>query len=217
MATLREIRDSDSDDIRTQSGDKRPLDLAFVDAGEFIDVICDFTKESPRWRASLGPARYREQKASAQRRPGFEFYDSYQPKRKMWIVQMHVDYWKEWVHQRFMTEPQDGTRRGTLTLWGDSPFEHRMSETGNYANSICSEVYKRERFEEGKGAKEGWHKVHKENHYFDCTVGACCAAAALGVRLMGDVVPPKRKQKRKKAAKKGNPRLREREGGWVKR
>lgn len=228
LNALRALRD-ESPPLSDVDGNPRKYTLNFVDAGHWNWVVYQFTRESgATWAPAmgLGENKWNPPKSKVKhRRPNYECYESYQPKAKLWAINQHTDFWKEWVHERFITEPSDANPRGTLTLWGDDSLTHKDAETGNFARQIVAEVYRVEPWQEGKGAREGWHKVHRDNHYLDCVCGAACAAGFLGVRLVGDTAGRMRRQqaaiRQRQVAERKRPERRQKQktGGnpWVNR
>lgn len=193
LQTLREFRDELlADPYVTEDGEPRDVDLPLVDAGHWNTVIYRFVAESPRWRAAMGDSRFQMPKRTRERRPsatGEPWYDSWQPAR-LFVVNHWSDHWKQQAHEAFITEPMvEGVRQnGTLTLFGDRPRDHMDSETGNFSQQIVAEVW-REHFVEGKGLREGFHKIHANNHYLDCVAGNILAASVAGVTAFAQTKP----------------------------
>lgn len=106
---------------------------------------------------------------------------------------LHSDYWKRFVHDRFMTPVQSD---GALTLWGEEKRLHL-----SYSKHITSEVWREPMVVNGKLRKAYWHVHNRNNHWFDATYMACAAAAMCGVTLLprsaamaDSVAPPHQKR-----------------------
>ena len=107
-------------------------------------------------------------------RPRYHLYESWQPGR-FWLNLLDADFWKCYVHARFMTPPDN---RGSITLFGDDPQSHHA-----YGHHIVSEQLVTE-FVEDKGELTHWKKLSKNNHWLDATYQAAAAAGQFGVRLL---------------------------------
>lgn len=103
----------------------------------------------------------------------------------IWLYEFDADYWKRWVHQRFLTPTLDENgeyRRGGLSLW-KSTQSHRHAK---FARQIEAEIWC-EDFEPGKqGLKGYWERMHKDNHFLDAMAMACVGASIAGVRIVGE-------------------------------
>lgn len=195
LATLREFRDKlAADPYVTEDGEPREIDQAGIDCGWWGKAVYEFVRESGRpWRPVMGvPAYQAKPRRRKGVRTGYEYYESYQPADRIWVVNTNVDYWKGRVHDGFQMPPRndDGSlRSGSLTLWGDDPRTHRDSETGNYARQIMAEEWRQEPPKNGRPGKEGWYRIHDDNHYFDSTAGAQAMGALAGVVPIGAQSP----------------------------
>lgn len=95
-----------------------------------------------------------------------------------WLLSQHVlydtNFWKSFVAARLAT-PHPG--RGSLTIWGE-PDRHRM-----LADHLTSETP--ERVEAAGRAVDEWKLLPgRDNHWWDCCVGAAVAAS-----IQGCVIP----------------------------
>jgi hypothetical protein len=174
------------------AGVARPLDFALVDSGKWSDAIYAFAREVGQYpyRAAKGHGSARTLSAWSKKTTvnktvkwiGEHWYVSIQ-KGGILLTQMHVDHWKAFVHERFLTA---AGQPGSLTLFADhgDPRTHLA-----FARHIVAEEL-REEFEPGKGLVRKWHAVHRNNHWLDVLVGCCCAADMLGVRLLAPAPPP---------------------------
>ena len=89
-----------------------------------------------------------------------------------------ANFWKSFVQARLSIAIGD---RGSLTLFGDSPTEHRL-----FADHLTAE-YRVQTSGRGRQVDE-WklRPEHPDNHWLDCIVGACVAASMRGVSLLGE-------------------------------
>ncbi len=105
----------------------------------------------------------------------------------IWLHEFDADYWKRFVHQRFMTPTLDDNgqyRKGSLSLWtppNELPGQHK-----EYGRHIEAEIWV-EHFETGKGIKSGFVTKREANHFLDATAMACVAGSMAGVRVIGEV------------------------------
>jgi hypothetical protein len=130
-------------------------------------------------------------KHSATRRIGDNWFAARQENAPdIWLHGFDADFWKRFVHQRFLTPTFDDDgqyRAGTLSLWR-SKQTHRHAK---FARQIEAEVWVSD-FEEGRaGIKEYWERRHRDNHYLDACAMACVGGSMAGVRLLGAVKPRK--------------------------
>jgi len=97
------------------------------------------------------------------------------------------NYWKSFVHDRFLTAPGDS---GAFTLWGQSEETHRM-----FADHVAAS----ERGEltiKPKGKAIEWKKLPgTDNHLLDCLVGCCVAACRCGLMLTGQATQQKSRKR----------------------
>ena len=178
-----------------ETGEPAKIDLCLVDSGDgqLESAVYQFVREvGAPFRASKGFGSRHDlspfrsvPKASADRKPGEHWYQSRQlitGGGSLWLVGVDADHWKEWAHDRFLTQPRDenGTLRpGSMTLFGNDAREHQT-----FAHHICAEQQEQE-FVRDKGMVRKWVVRNRNNDWLDCTAYACAAAAILGVRLSG--------------------------------
>ncbi len=178
-----------------RDGHQVPLSCVLIDSGYCDSAVYRFVRESGGgiWRAAKGlgqgkgmsPFRQPD-KSTKERKAGEHWYASLQAAFGLWLFGLDSDYWKRFVHERFLTEPFDpegNQNKGSLTLFGDAVQEH-----GAYAKHICAEVEKEE-FIKGKGVVRYWDKIDRNNHWFDATYMACAGAAMCGISLVPNVRP----------------------------
>ena len=157
---------------------------------------------------------------------GDNMFASYLQESGLWLFNLNSDYWKQWIHERFMTPTYDDTnnmRRGSLSVFNPLDANQHIS----FSQHICSESYVAE-FIDGKGTKEYWLKTNPNNHWFDAAYYASAAGRFMGVELLqqtkieqdtGKVVAVQVPRQQPKARKQHgtNKRFKDRPGGWVNR
>ncbi len=217
LTALREWRDERiAEPYLNEDGEAVLLNLCLVDSGFADSSVYQFTNESGNgFMPSMGDSRFRQPSSrSADKIPGTEHWYRARRDRKLWAVNMDPDYWKHWVHDRFLMKhiAEGGLQAsGSITLFGDDANVH-----GNFAKQICAEIWTREWKDTsagGKTLKEYWKKTHKDNHYFDCMYGVAVAASVCGIEMTN--VKAKRVGAAKRAGAKTSDLFLEREGGWV--
>lgn len=178
-----------------EHGEPLKIDLCLVDSGDgsLEETVYRFVREAGMpFRASKGfGSRYgqspfkRPQKRTRELKPAHGWYESLQRVQggSLWLVGLDVDHWKEWVHDRFLTEPRDdGTyalRRGALTVFGTDAQRHH-----SFSRHICAEMMEIE-FDRvgGRGLRKRWVVKNKNNDWFDCVAGCAAGAGMCGVTL----------------------------------
>lgn len=168
--------------------------LVLVDSGYCTDVVYKFCGESgPGFMPSKGQGerqragRYTSPKAtgSSVRHIGEQWHIAAIPTGAGWLtplVEINVDYWKTWVHERWRTS------LGT-------PGSMELFATGNHLEHLAFAKHqtseeKQVEFEPGKGEIISWRKKSQANHWFDATVLASCAANIVGVSLVNPQAVP---------------------------
>ena len=215
------------------AGTRRSVDAVFVDSGTFTDAAYQFVRDvhGAPFFVSKGIGNYRDKKTETDSiKPGNHFHASYLEAQGLWLYEMDTDYWKQFVHERFLTptfDDQNFLRRGALSLF-NQPNDRKHTA---YAQHIVSEELVSE-FKEGKGVKTYWNVVNDNNHFLDATYMAAAAASARGIYLLsptsetpnGPSVTPRAKDANEQAAQKpptGKPpgqrhgAPKKRAGGWV--
>ena len=194
LRSLHEQREEwESNPYTDEHGEIVPIGVCLVDSGRYTDAVYKFVREvgGRQFRASKGfgesvdsGARSRfiaPSKNTPDKIVGDQWFFSKQP-NGIWIVGMNADYWKLWVHNRFLTPPD---RPGSLTLWGE---EHKQHVT--FSRHIVAEMWEEQPFREGHKAKSGFVKKSKDNHYLDVFYACSCGASLCGIKLLG---PTKRR------------------------
>lgn len=180
---------------KTQSGELRPLDLKFVDAGYQQDIGLEFITGNPGWRLVKGQEKGFDQpkEKSDDIRPGHHWFDSRQlaceasSNKKWWLVISDTNYFMRQIHAGFAmkTFNDDGTRRpGSIALFGDDPAIHKTVVDKSVARSAYATQLLGWKWEETKSPKGvtvlDWVCQWKQDHWFDTSYG--CLVADLVVR-----------------------------------
>jgi len=171
--------------------DPRLLDLVLVDSGWQDKAVYQFCRASSGiYKPSKGfgsshRLSYRQPaKGGKDRLVGNNWACMYQHADNVWLYHVNSDFWKLSVQNGFLL-PTD--KPGSLTLWGADGFAHKT-----FAKHICAERWVRE-FVPGKGTKEYFTVEHKQNHYLDALHYAAAASSILGVRVIEDSTPARKK------------------------
>lgn len=204
----------------TPDGEILPLQTCLVDSGWKERPIYEFVRRSGGtiFKASKGMGESADSgrrshfrapdKQSGTKRVGEHCFASFQEQAQLWLFGLDADYWKSWVHQRWMTPNEQA---GCLTVFGNDKRSHL-----SFAHHQCAEI-EVEEFVEGKGLKRYWRKVSPNNHWLDTTYMAACAASLNGVQLVTTqpigAATAYRRQTRKQSQAKP---LLSRPGGWIK-
>lgn len=209
------------------TGTARKVDFCMVDSGTFTNAAYQFVREvGGIFHPSKGISPYRPRKQSTPTTiAGANMHAEKLPSSGVWLYELDTAYWKQFVHERFLTptfDEQNMLRRGSLSIYTPGP-KQRHSQ---YAQQIASEELVTE-FKEGKGAKTFWSVKNENNHWFDATYMAAAAGEACGVKLIapseievqakqtnGDKPAPKPAQPKAYQHGTGN-QFRKRPGGWI--
>lgn len=167
-------------------GEARTVDLSCIDAGWMDDAIYKFVKSNvgKKYRAVKGFGSSQPQaktyhspsSASNTVQLGHNWYAKYQPQDRVWLFHVHSDYWKQIVQNAFLT---DTGKPGSMSIFGDDPYKHRT-----FGRHICSEEWTKE-FMPGKGTKEFFNVIDRNNHWLDCLHYAAAAASMCGCWMLG--------------------------------
>ncbi len=213
------------------AGSSRKVDAVFIDSGTFTDAAYQFVRDvnGAPFYCSKGIGKYRDKTTETDKiKPGNHFHAAYQEAQHLWLYEMDTDYWKQFIHERFLTptfDEQNFLRRGALSLFVQ-PNDRKHT---SFAQHIAAEELVSE-FKEGKGVKTSWNKISENNHWLDATYMAAAAASARGIYLLsptaehpnGPAVSPRPKaeheQKKTPTGKPAGQRHgtpKRRPGGWV--
>lgn len=176
LASLRNF----ADELMTEV---KPL-IVLVDSGDYSDAVYEFCRSTgpPFFPCKGMPgSNFRMPEQSKTKQPFLEAWAHWIEREQSWLYNVNSWYWKNWVHERFMTDTQtDGVPNdGSLSLFAPRNNKEHLS----YAKHIVAEELQ-SKFEPGKGVKTHWAQVSKNNHWLDATSYACCAAACAGMRLI---------------------------------
>ena len=179
------------------------INYALVDAGYKPDAVIEGCKRTGLdYHPVKGPdSHYRQPKPSDTVRTFFECHATQlldQYRRNYWLFHPNTEFWKNWLQERFQSDPFKDKERvpGSMTLFTvDDTRKHTQ-----FAKSMVSERLEHVPLP-GKGYKAMWNVVDRSNnHWLDAAGYACAAASCLGVRLIADtspvVAPVKREPKR---------------------
>jgi phage terminase large subunit GpA-like protein len=211
-------------DFVDATGTRRAVDFCLVDSGAFTNAAYSFVREvGGIFHVSKGQdPYYRKAKSSPNTIAGANLHAQKLPSSNVWLYELDTSYWKQFVHERFMTPTFDESnmlRRGSLSLFALEQ-ERRHSQ---YAQHIAAEELVT-KFTEGKGSKTYWMVKDSNNHWLDATYMAAAGSEACGVKLIApseiEVQPkqvsdqPKQTRQQPKAYQHGR-NLRQRQGGWI--
>ncbi len=176
------------------------IERCLIDAnwGSSTDVVYQFCRQSA-FASVVMPSHGRFVGASSQpfseykRKSGDRLGHNWRVpnvrgKRAVRHVVYDTNYWKSFIHARLAVTMGD---RGCLSLFGDSPDQHRL-----FAEHLTAEYRVKT---EGRGRTVDEWKMRPErgdNHWFDGLVGCAVAASMQGATLPGTdgVVPTKRQR-----------------------
>ncbi|MCA9219586.1 MAG: phage terminase large subunit family protein, partial [Planctomycetales bacterium] len=160
------------------------IERCLIDAnwGSSTDVVYQFCRQSSH-ASVIMPSHGRFVGASSQpfseyrRKPGDRLGHNWRMpnvhgKRAVRHVVYDTNYWKTFIHARLAVAMGD---RGCLSLFGDSPDQHRL-----FAEHLSAEYRVKT---EGRGRTVDEWKMRPErgdNHWFDCLVGCSVAASIQG-------------------------------------
>jgi len=157
---------------------------------------------------------------------GSNLHAVHMPSQDIWLYELDTNYWKQWLHERYLTPTFDENnmlRRGAMSLYQPEGNKRHSS----FAQHIVAEELVSE-FKEGKGSKTYWTVRNENNHWLDASYMAAAASEVCGVKLIAPAettVQPRQvnngdKKKQTNAQPKkqhGQNRFRTRPGGWIPR
>lgn len=171
-------------DFVDASGVSRKVDRVFVDSGTYTNAAYEFCRQTDdRFHAAKGIGNYKPRKNSTKTlKAGDNMHASYQDAQNLWLFDLNSDYWKNWVHERFLAPTFDESNMlqpGALSLFQPSG--------GRTHRSFCQHIVAEElvtEFVEGKGTKVYWHQHNRNNHWLDAMYYAAAAGRLTGVDLL---------------------------------
>ena len=204
---------------RTDTLAENPPDFGLIDSGYCTDAVYEFIRQSggSPFAAAKGwdTGRFRIGESKQGRRVFHEAYAQYMSEEKIWLYNVHTEWWKQWTQERFLTKNMtDGNfNDGSCSVFntGRDPKRHL-----NFSHHICAEG-REELFVEGKGIVRSWKVYNRNNHWLDAMALGHAALGVLGVRLIPRVslVTAPQTKRPEQQIRKPDPRFKTREGGWV--
>lgn len=166
-------------------GAELKIDLGLADAGwgESTDVVYSFCRQSkrplfPAHGRSIGVKNkpFSQYRKEAGARIGHHWYmPPLKGKRAVRYVLSDVNFWKSFVHQRFLTSLGGS---GALSLFNDDAKRHQM-----FAEHMRAEFKVPVSGPYGQCDEWSLRPGRPDNHFFDCLVAAAVAASIVGVKL----------------------------------
>jgi hypothetical protein len=208
------------------SGEARKLNMVLCDSGTYTNAVYEFCRQVRGiFRPSKGIANYKARKQSTDRVvAAANQHAQYLEAARVWLQELDTDYWKQWVHERFLTPTFDENnmlRRGSLSVYQPEGNKRHLS----YSQHITAEELVNQ-FIEGKGEKQQWVQRNPNNHWLDATYLAAACTEALGLSLItpSEVLIQARPSQPKQQQVKTQPqrrqhgaRFQQRPGGWIPR
>lgn len=175
--------------------------LRYIDSGKWADIVYDFIIEmaaaghggyfpTKGFGVSQDQARVYTEPSKVTDRVvlvGDRYHLALQEAKGVVLIHIDVDAWKSRVHAA-LRAPIGET--GSLVLWKGDWKKHMP-----VARHLLSEVAIEE-FVPGKGTVVRWEKISRDNHWFDCVVGAFA-----GLDYLGALMEAKRHGAEQKARK----------------
>jgi hypothetical protein len=166
------------------TGTVRRIDFVMVDSGTFTNAAYEFCRQVKGiFKPSKGMNPYHPRKQStATMLAGANLHAQYFRSQDIWLYELDTNYWKQWVHERFLTPTFDETnmlRRGAMSLYQTEGTQNHNS----FAHHIAAEELITE-FKEGRGTVTKWNPKNENNHWLDATYMAAAAGEVCGVKLI---------------------------------
>ena len=203
------------------TGTQRAIDMVLVDSGTFSNAAYEFVRQVRGvFHVSKGIGHYRSKQPSKGIRPGLRMHASFQPTPNVWLYELDTDYWKQFVHERFLTPTFDENnmlRRGSLSIYSPEGRRRHLS----YGQHIVAEELVSE-FKDGKGVRTFWDRRSPNNHWLDATYMAAACTEAMGLSLIHSSdqpsvvpVPKKDASKIRPTSQRPHGQVKTRPGGWI--
>jgi len=207
IAIMRALRE-----LRIYAMGDSPPDLAFVDSGDYSQAIYSFVKEAGQpWFATKGSDSDRmgfSGKDTQERQYFEQVRADFDRTNKLTLFNLNSPYWKEQVHQRFITQTFDDSHQfnaGSLSLWSSSDLKAHAA----FARQITAETLIL------KDGKKKWQVNSRDNHKLDATAYALAAAGCLGIRVIPKQLPRPAATSNPQPTGNKPTRFKERAGGWI--
>jgi len=199
-------------------------EFGLTDSGDYKDAVYEAIRQAggTPFAAAKGwdTGRFNVGEESENRKPYLECYASWQENDKLWLYNVHTEWWKHWLQERFITPTLNDYNEfndGAISLFSDPDNPKRHLRFSNHIVAEGRETV----FTPGKKSKTNWVEHHTNNHFLDALALACAAAGVIGVRLIKRTsleVPEtveQTAQPKKPTRSRTQDRLIQRPGGWV--
>lgn len=167
------------------------INKMFIDAGWSWSTVFDFCRRTPFSNVvmpSFGRAEtltsnpFSQTKFSGNIYKGLHWETGVIEDRKIYSTQIDPNYWKSFVNARFATPM--GTK-GSLSIFKERPQFHNL-----FSHHVTAEKFEHKQ-KDGRELDIWTMKGDfADNHWFDCVVGASCAASTMGINLFSSVDTP---------------------------
>jgi hypothetical protein len=168
-----------------KNDDRLPL-LCLIDSGRYSPVIYEFCRRfgppffpSKGWQAS----RFRMPQKTDTKVPFEECWAHWLADENSWLYNVNTEYWKDWLHKRFIVVPYDdheNRTEGSLVLFDPVTDKKRHL---SFSHHIVAEELRLVPVA-GKELKREWFVKSRTNHWLDSTALACAAMSCVGIRLI---------------------------------
>lgn len=188
LAGLRDFRDNVlAAGFAHSDGVARPPGAVWIDSGYLSDTIYMFCRESgPTFLPTKGHGasqdmgqsrRYNQPKSTGAiiRKIGDGYHVCRLRKQQTRLVELDVDAWKAWVHERLATVRNEP---GAMVLFAGTKYDHTA-----FIKHLIAEKRVQE-FDKIHGLVYKWLRLHANNHWLDATTLAAAAGHHVGWRLV---------------------------------
>lgn len=183
-------------DWQREDGNAMRIERCLIDANFMTDTVYEFCRRSnyaqvvmPRWGKAISAAAapFDKWEKKPGERHGFKWIIQKANKRAINHVLVETNGWKSFVASRLMTPKGD---KGAITFWGKSGQDHRM-----LIDHLTAET--RVRVTGPHGTRDEWkaRPERRENHWWDCIVGAAVAASVQGTAFAAISSAPAKREK----------------------
>jgi hypothetical protein len=202
------------------SGARKPVDFCLVDSGNFTQAAYQFCKGMGGiFHPSKGYSPYRHRDKNEENTiVGYNLHAKKLPAHNVWLYELDTDYWKQFVHEGFLTptfNDNNELRRKSLSIFNPEGSRKHVY----YGKHITAEDLVTD------GGKTYWKPSGLDNHWLDATYMAAAGSEACGVKLIApseiEVAPkhigdePKQAKPAPQAYRHGQQRFKQRQGGWI--
>lgn len=188
--------------FKNESGVDMNISMMCVDAnwGQSTDVVYQWCRES-KYKAIVIPSHGRGIGASNKpmseyenrvgERSGHHWRMVASARRGTKYLLIDTNYWKTFVRDRIMSNLGSN---GTMTIYHDTATRHRMLVehlTSEYSVRVSGQ---------GRSLDEWKIRPARDNHLWDCVVGASAVASLIGVQTIGHIAEARPIKKTRKKA-----------------